>query len=119
MLLLCLTSATPLVLAGTAVDVEVVRVSADAAVAAARAKKSRFDSKQMEKELQRLPWKQFKSVIASIPKMKASIDAYGPIGWQFVQANYTTYPWQKNIDKLDEIQKKRLAELIQTAKRAR
>ena len=72
-------------------------------------------SKQMEKDLQRLPWKQFRSVVASVPKLKSGIDAYGVIGWQFVQANYTTYPWQKNIEKLDASQKIHLAELIQSA----
>ena len=73
----------------------------------------------MEKELQSLPWKQFRAIIESIPKMKADVEAYGPIGWQFVQANYQSYGWKKNIDKLDETQKKRLAELIQIAKGSR
>jgi hypothetical protein len=72
----------------------------------------------MEKELQRLPWKQFKSVIESIPKLKADVDAYGPAGWQFVKANYAKYRWRKNIDKLDATQKKQLAELIRRAKRS-
>ena len=73
----------------------------------------------MEKDLQRLPWKQFKSVIESIPQLKAGIEAYGPIGWQYVKANYTTYGWKRNIDKLDVPQKKRLAELIASAKGSR
>jgi hypothetical protein len=81
--------------------------------------KGERDSKQIEKDLQHLPWKQFKSVVESIPRIKADIEAYGPIGWQFVQANYATYPWKKNIDRLDEAQKKHLTELIQTAKRSR
>lgn len=75
------------------------------------------DSGQMEKDLQHLPWKRFRSVVEAIPKMKSSIEAYGPIGWQYVQANYTSYSWKQRIDKLDEAQKKRLAELIQSAKR--
>ena len=74
------------------------------------------DSKQMEKDLQHLPWKHFRSVVESVPKLKSGIDAYGTIGWKFVQANYTTYPWKKNIEKLDSPQKIRLAELIQSAK---
>lgn len=74
------------------------------------------DSASMEKDLQRLPWKQFRSVVESEPKLKAGIDAYGPAGWQFVQANYRSYGWKKNIDKLDERQKKQLAEKIQRAK---
>ena len=73
------------------------------------------DSKQIETELQHLRWKQFRSIVESIASLKSGIDAYGPIGWQFVQANYTTYPWKKNIDKLDAQQKKRLIELIQNA----
>ena len=74
------------------------------------------DSAKMEKDLQRLPWKQFRSVVESEPKLKAGIDAYGPAGWQFVQANYRSYQWKKNIDKLDDRQKKLLAERIRRAK---
>lgn len=77
------------------------------------------DSKQMEADLQRLPWKQFRSVIEAVPKMRAQVEAYGTIGWQIVQANYTRYHWQKNIDKLDEVQKQQLVELIRAAKAAR
>jgi hypothetical protein len=51
--------------------------------------------------------------------MRAQVEAYGTIGWQIVQANYTRYHWQKNIDKLDEVQKKQLVELIRAAKAAR
>ena len=75
-----------------------------------------LDSAKMEKDLQRLPWKQFRSVVESEPKLKAGIDAYGPAGWQFVQANYRNYGWKKNIDRLDEGQKKQLAEKIRRAK---
>ena len=74
------------------------------------------DSATMERELQRLPWSQFRSVVEAVPKLKAGIDAYGPAGWQFVQANYRNYGWKKNIDRLDEGQKKQLAELIRRAK---
>ena len=77
------------------------------------------DSRQMEKDLQRLPWKQLRSIIESVPKLRAGVEAYGPIGWQFVQANYKRYGWKKNIDKLDGTQKAQLAELIQNAKNAR
>lgn len=76
------------------------------------------DSKQMEKDLQRLPWKQFRSVVEAVPKLRAEVEAHGSIGWQIIQANYIRYPWQKNIDKLDEVQKKQLAELIRAAKAA-
>ena len=75
-----------------------------------------LSSSQMEKDLQQLKWKQFRSVIEAVPKMKADVDAYGPLGWQYVQANYTTYGWKKNIDRLDDEQKRQLAELIQRAR---
>lgn len=73
-------------------------------------------SSQMEKDLQHLNWKQFRSVVEAVPKLKADVEAYGPLGWQYVQANYANYGWKKNIDKLDDTQKKQLAELIKTAK---
>ena len=77
------------------------------------------DSAQMEKDLQRLPWTKFRAIIESVPKLKADVDAYGPLGWQYVQANYARYGWRKNIDKLDAVQKKQLAGLIQKAKNSR
>lgn len=77
------------------------------------------DSKQLEGDLQHLPWKQFRSVIESVPKMKADVEAYGPAGWKYVEASYRTYGWKKGIDKLDDDQKQRLAELIRLAKGAK
>ncbi|HJW24125.1 MAG TPA: hypothetical protein VJ576_04440 [Rhodocyclaceae bacterium] len=74
------------------------------------------DNEQLEKALQSLPWEQFRAVVEAIPKLKADVDAYGPLGWQYVQANYRTYPWRKNIKKLHEPQKKHLAELIDQAR---
>lgn len=53
----------------------------------APASNAEVDSAKMENDLQRLPWKQFRSVVESVPKLTAGIDAYGPAGWQFVQAN--------------------------------
>lgn len=73
-------------------------------------------SDQLEKELQSLDWKQFKAVISAIPKLKADVDAYGPMGWQYVQANYKTYRWRKSINKLDASQKVQLAQLIQKSR---
>lgn len=70
------------------------------------------DSAALEKELQALPWERFKAVVSSVPKMKADVDAYGPMGWEFVKKNYRTHGWKKNIDKLDAAQKRQLAELI-------
>jgi hypothetical protein len=73
----------------------------------------------MERDLQRMNWKQFRSVVEAIPKLKAEIEAYGPAGWQYVRAKYPTHPWQKNIDRLDTADKQQLARLIQKAKTVR
>lgn len=75
-----------------------------------------LDSSQMERDLQSLPWSKFRRVIEAIPKMKADVEAYGPIGWTFVESNYQTYHWQKKIDRLKEDQRKQLADLIAQAK---
>jgi len=92
----------------------------DAGTAAqASDKPDALDSKQMEKDLQRLPWPRFRAIIEAVPKLRAGVEAYGTAGWQIVQANYTRYHWQKNIDKLDDVQKTQLAGLIQAAKVAR
>ena len=77
------------------------------------------DSSQMETDLQQLPWEQFRFIIEAVPKLKAAVEAQGPIGWQLVQANYTTYGWRRNIDKLDESQRRLLAGLIESAKSGR
>lgn len=74
------------------------------------------DSAQLEADLQRMPWEQFKAVISAVPKMKADVDAYGAAGWQYVKARYKTHPWKKNIDKLDADQRKQLADLIRKSK---
>ena len=106
-----------LVLAGAPVSAASTASAAQAPAAARGAVPSaEVDSATMERELQRLPWSQFRSIVEAVPKLKAGIDAYGPAGWQFVQANYRNYGWKKNIDRLDEGQKKQLAELIRRAK---
>ena len=92
--------------------------TADAKVVAP-AKQGTLDSKQIESDLQSLPWKQFRSVIESVPKLKADVEAYGPAGWKYVEARYKTYGWKKGIDKLDDDEKQRLADLIKLAKRAK
>jgi hypothetical protein len=79
----------------------------------------RLDSKRLEHDLQSLDWKQFRSVIESIPKLKADVDAYGPAGWDFVKGRYKTYGWKKNIDRLDDGEKRRLAALIDNAEQRR
>jgi hypothetical protein len=73
-------------------------------------------SKRLEKELQSLDWPQFQTVLAGIPKLKAQVDAYGPLGWKYVEQNYRSYGWKKNIDKLDASQKVELFERIRRAK---
>jgi len=75
------------------------------------------DSRQMEHDLQRLDWPRFRQVVESVPKLKTDVDAYGPTGWKYVKASYRIYPWRKNIDRLDDGQKRRLAELIRQAYR--
>ena len=83
---------------------------------AAPAKSVVPDSQEMEKDLQQLSWPQFRSVIESVPKMKADVEAYGAFGWKYVEARYARYPWKKNIDKLDDAQKQHLADLIRKTK---
>ena len=87
--------------------------------AAPQAASSVPDSQQMEQDLQRLSWPQLRFVVESVPKLKADVEAYGPAGWKYVEARYATYPWKKNIDKLDDIQKRQLAELIRQARKTR
>lgn len=75
------------------------------------------DPEQIEKDLQSLNWPQFKAVVMAVPKLKADVDAYGPLGWQYVQSNYKTYKWRKSVGKLDEEQRRQLADLIEQARR--
>lgn len=77
------------------------------------------DSKQLEKELQQLSWKQFRTVIEAIPRLRADVEAYGPAGWQYVKAKYQSHAWKKNIDRLDDNEKRQLARLILDARKSR
>jgi hypothetical protein len=77
------------------------------------------DSKLLERDLQRLSWKQFRWVVESVPKLKAGVDAYGPMGWRYVQSRYATYPWKSSIDRLDTAEKLHLVELIRRARKVR
>ena len=77
------------------------------------------ESKKLESELQSLNWKQFRFVVESVPKLRAEVDAYGTLGWEYVRANYQRHRWRKSIAKLDPAQRKQLAELIVTARRQR
>ncbi len=85
---------------------------------AVQTKKSVPDSGQLEKGLQSLNWKQFKSVVEAIPRIRTEIDKYGPLGWQYVQRHYKTYAWNKPIDRLEVWQKHELARLIKRARKA-
>jgi hypothetical protein len=76
------------------------------------------DSRQLESQLQALNWEQFRSVIEAEPKLNASVEAFGPAGWQYVKANYRTYKWRRQIDKLDPQQKLRLDELIKASRKS-
>lgn len=86
------------------------------AASAQAAEPAALDSARLEKDLQTLPWDQFKAVVSGVPKMKADVDAYGPMGWEFVKKNYRTHGWKKNIDKLDSGQRQRLADLIRKSR---
>ncbi|MEW6165637.1 MAG: hypothetical protein AB1642_11305 [Pseudomonadota bacterium] len=90
-----------------------------AAPRASASQASAPDSARLAKDLQSLDWKQFKSVIEAIPKLKADIDAFGPLGWKFVEKNYPTHDWKRNIDRFDAAEKRQLAELIGAARRVR
>ena len=108
-MLLCLAGSTLPALAQSAADSERAPATAETTGAT---------SQQMSKDLQNLPWKPFKAIIGATPKLAADVDAYGPLGWQFVRENYKTYDWKKKIDKLDAAQKEQLAELIRKARTA-
>lgn len=75
------------------------------------------DSRQLEKDLQSLNWPQFRSVIEAIPPIRAEVNKYGPLGWQYVQQHYRTYPWKRSIDRLSGRQKTELASLIERARK--
>ena len=92
---------------------------AGAAAAAVPAAAVLPDSAQIEKDLQRLPWPRFRTVIEAIPKMKAEVDAYGPMGWDYVRAHYRTHHWKKNVDRLDAAQRRQLVDLIRNAQAPR
>ena len=73
-------------------------------------------TEQLEGELQGLSWEQFRSVVSAIPKLKADVDAYGPLGWQYVERNYRSYAWRRNLAKLDTDQTRQLVALIAKAR---
>ncbi len=69
----------------------------------------------LERKLQALSWPQFKSVVSAVPKLKSQVDTFGPLGWNYVQMHYKTYPWHKSVAKLDAPQKRELDGLITKA----
>jgi hypothetical protein len=82
----------------------------------AAANRAAADSLKLEKSLQSLNWPQFRSVVEAVPKLKADVDAYGDLGWQYVQMNYKNYRWRKSINRLSDEQRQQLAALIQDAR---
>lgn len=79
----------------------------------------RLQSGRLSHELQSLDWQQFRSVIEAIPKLRADVDAYGPAGWAFVQGQYKTHDWSRNIDRMDDAEREKLAALIDNARQPR
>ena len=73
-------------------------------------------SVQLEHDLQSLSWPQFRAVVEGVPKLKADVDAFGTLGWEYVRLHYTTYRWQRNIERLDADQRGRLTVAIREAK---
>lgn len=90
--------------------------AADDAAPVAAATAVAAESLRLEGELQHLAWPQFRSVIEAIPQMKADVEAYGPIGWKYVEANYRTHRWRKNIGRLDAARRDQLEALIRKAR---
>lgn len=85
----------------------------------AQGRKPALDSQQLEKEIQALNWNQFRSVVESIPQLKAEIEKYGPAGWQYVKARYKTHAWRRSVERLKDADRQQLAKLLQAARKAR
>jgi hypothetical protein len=101
---------------GSAADIPAIR---SVAPAAGTSRAAMPDSRQLERDLQRLNWNQFRWVVESVPKLKAGVEAYGPMGWQYLRTKYPTYPWKKSIDRLDVTEKLQLVDLIRKARKLR
>ncbi|QDX82206.1 hypothetical protein B9N43_13695 [Denitratisoma sp. DHT3] len=87
---------------------------AHAATAAAPGAERALDAspQALERQLQSLPWEQFRAVVESEPRLKADVDAYGPLGWAYVQKKYRTHPWAHNIERLEPERRQQLAAKI-------
>lgn len=101
-----------LVGAGDLAQAQSARKPTAAATAPARLP---IDPPTLERQLQQLNWEQFRQVVERIPKIKAEVDGYGVLGWQYVKHNYRSYPWQKQLVKLNDGQRQHLAQLIRRA----
>lgn len=109
------------ILMGIGLAIFLIPVAATAghtqAAAVSPSRKEVPDARQLEKELQSLNWKQFRSVIEAIPPIRAEVDKYGPLGWQYVRQNYQAYPWRRSIVRLAEWQRIELSRLIAQARK--
>lgn len=76
------------------------------------------DILKFEKDLQRLPWNKFRSIIEAVPSLKADVERYGPSGWKYVEVNFQSYRWRRNISKLKGDQMELLGNLIKQAQGA-
>lgn len=68
----------------------------------------------LEHQLQSLPWELFRAVVESEPKLKADVDAYGPLGWAYVQKKYRAHPWARNLERFEPERLHQLATTIQS-----
>lgn len=71
-----------------------------------------ISSKFLEQQIQSLNWEQFKHVVHAVPKLRAEVDAYGPLGWQYVERNYRRYAWSRSINKMEAERRQELQGLI-------
>ncbi len=119
-LLVAILLATSVLASEIAPPAEVSATDTPALAAAANAARDAATrNEQIEKELQGLSWKQFCAVIEAIPKLKADVDAYGPLGWSYVHARYQRYGWRKNLARLNDADVERLIALIASARSIR
>ena len=51
-------------------------------------------------------------------RLRAEVDAYGPLGWQYVERHYRRHGWRRSLDKLDPEQRRELAALIERVRAA-
>lgn len=76
------------------------------------------DGRALEQALHALSWEQFRAVVLAVPRLRAEVDAYGPLGWQYVERHYRRHGWRRSLDKLDPEQRRELAALIERVRAA-